>query len=436
MIKNSNLKSMFKSQLLIAKKSWPVFLMHLRTKNWPAIWYFLRKLFWKIYIFVASPIALFFVITIRLIRPFILVRIDILVSERIGHFAGNTELYMCERDEGINLPSCRHIDLWYQNWPVSNNQLALMWCRVLHVLPRWILSPIHKVNLYIPGGEIHQIPNNTQTDIDVHNLMDKFPAHLHFSQDEERKGQKHLNELGIPNEANFVCLIVRDSSYLDKTVPWKSWKYHDYRDCNIKNYSLAIEKLTENGYYVIRMGAVVQNQIDIKNPLVIDYATNGLRTDFMDIYLASKCTFCIVANSGFEAVPRIFRRPIVYVDHVPFGMICTDSARYISTTKKHLIKEENRLMTLKEIFDSGAYVFWTSEDFEKFGVELLESSPQEIAAVVMEMKERLHGTWVSSEEDECLQKKFWEMFPKTEFHGEIRSRIGVDFLRKNKEKFG
>jgi putative glycosyltransferase (TIGR04372 family) len=115
-------------------------------------------------------------------------------------------------------------------------------------------------------------------------------------------------------------------------------------------------------------------------------------------------------------------------------MICTDSNRLISTTKKHLLKKENRLMTFKEIFDSGADVFWTSSDFEKFGIELIESSPQEIAAVVMEMKERLQGTWASSEDDEYLQQKFWEMFPKTQYHGELRSRIGTVFLRQNKEE--
>ena len=68
---------------------------------------------------------------------------------------------------------------------------------------------------------------------------------------------------------------------------------------------------------------------------------------------------------------------------------------------------------------------------------LIESTPEEIKAVVIEMVERLAGTWQSSKNDEELQARFWELFPaqleKEAFgHGEIRSRMGTDFLRKSK----
>jgi len=158
-----------------------------------------------------------------------------------------------------------------------------------------------------------------------------------------------------------------------------------------------------------------------------------MRRDFMDIYLAAKCSFCIVGNAGFEAVPHIFRRPIVYVDHVPLGMIGTASARLISTTKKHWLRGESRFMTFREIFESGAGIFWASANYERMGIDLIESSPEEIAEVALEMDERLKGTWKTTEEDEVLQRRFWELFPKTKYHGEIRTRFGADFLRQHKD---
>jgi putative glycosyltransferase (TIGR04372 family) len=430
---NNNLKITIKKQLFLIQQSWPTFVIHLKTGNWSAIFYFQRKLLSKLFFLLISPLGLFLVFLMRLIRPWLLIRINILVSERIGHLALNTELYLCERDAGINLPGRRHIDLWYHNWPICNKQLALMWNRVLHVGPRWLLGTVHKVNTLIPGGNIHQIPDSTPIDIDIHNFMDKFPPHLNFLTEEEERGQAGLRELGIPVGAPFVCLAVRDNVYLKKMLPWKSWDYHDYRDCDIQNYILAAQKLSESGYYVIRMGVAVDKALNVNNPLIIDYALNGTRTDFMDIYLAKKCAFCIVGNAGFEAVPRIFRRPIVYVDHVPFGMINTDSARLISTTKKHFLRDKNRFMTFKEIFESGADVFWRSSKYDDLGIDLMESSPEEITAVVLEMKERLEGTWETSEENEELQRQFWKLFPKTEYHGELRSRIGADFLLQQKE---
>ena len=53
------------------------------------------------------------VLVIRLIRPWLLVRLGGLESSRIGHFAANTELYLCERDAGINIPKQRYVDLFY-----------------------------------------------------------------------------------------------------------------------------------------------------------------------------------------------------------------------------------------------------------------------------------------------------------------------------------
>ena len=38
---------------------------------------------------------------VRIIRPFILIRFGTLCSSRIGHYAANTEIYLCERDAGL-----------------------------------------------------------------------------------------------------------------------------------------------------------------------------------------------------------------------------------------------------------------------------------------------------------------------------------------------
>ena len=89
-------------------------------------------------------------------------------------------------------------------------------------------------------------------------------------------------------------------------------------------------------------------------------------------------------------------------------------------------------MTFREIVESGASHFCYSNQYEDMGIDLIESIPEEIAAVVLEMESRLKGTWQAADEDEVLQRRFWEMFPKGELHGEIRSRIGVEFLRQNK----
>ena len=53
------------------------------------------------------------IIIIRLIRPWFLIRWQEIRSGRILHFIANTELYCCERDAGINIPTQRYLDLFY-----------------------------------------------------------------------------------------------------------------------------------------------------------------------------------------------------------------------------------------------------------------------------------------------------------------------------------
>lgn len=382
---------------------------------------------------VELPLAVLIVLVVRALRPFHVVRFGEINGWRIGPLAQNVELYLCERDAGINVPKTGFTDFWYYLYPPCNSQLDRMWRRVLHIVPAALLKPGAALNALIPGGDVHWIRDNTWKDRDVHNLIDRIPAHLAFLPKEEERGQAGLRALGIPPGAPFVCLMVRDSSYLDKTMPWRPWNYHNHRDCNVQNYILAAQELVRRGYFVVRMGAVVKETFNLVHPMVIDYATNGSRNEFMDVYLGAKCAFCISNSTGYDAVPFIFRRPIVFVDHVPLGLFTTYSSRFLATTKKHWLRDQARLMTFRELFESGAAHFSRANQFEAAGIDLIESTPAEIAAVVLEMESRLKGTWQGTEEDEALQHRFWQIFPKSKSHGEFRSRAGTEFLRMNRE---
>ncbi len=379
------------------------------------------------------------VIVIRLIRPWFLVRLSHLNSDRIGHFCGNTEMYLSERAAGINKPAQRHVDLFYPVHPVCNQQLLTMWKRVLHIWPGAFLSPIFRVNRLIPGSAIHEVGYASQGPVDVHNLLDRFPSRLQFTTAEEARGVASLQAMGIPVDAPFVCLIARDSAYLDSHIP-NNWSYHNYRDSDIQNYVLAAETLAERGYFVIRMGAKVHAAMMTTNPMVIDYATNGMRSEFMDIYLGAKCAFCISTGTGWDAVPYIFRRPLAFVNWVALGYLFTSRAEFITITKAHAQRDSMKKLTLREIISQGVSYAATTSEFESKGVRLIENTPEEIRDVAVEMAERLAGTWQPHPDDDLLQKRFWALFPKDvvdpfmkrPLHGEIRARFGAAYLRNNR----
>jgi putative glycosyltransferase (TIGR04372 family) len=93
-------------------------------------------------------------------------------------------------------------------------------------------------------------------------------------------------------------------------------------------------------------------------------------------------------------------------------------------------------MTFGEIFQSGAGRFIHTDNYKELGLEVIENTPKEIKDAVSEMEARLDNLWSENKEDEKLQKRFWELFPRSELHGKIRSRIGAAFLRQNIDLLG
>lgn len=368
------------------------------------------------------PLALLCVIAIRLLRG--RVRIGVLWANRIGHLAGNVEVHLCERDAGIR-PTC--FEIWSAPGVPSSNQLLKMWRRVITIDRTGFTEIVLKVNKLFQGWQFVEIPSGN-LDRDVNNLWEQYVPHIKFTKNEEAIGEAELRRLGIPQGAKWVCLIVRDSAYLP------SLTYHSYRDSHIDTYMEAAKALAERGYYVIRMGAKVIKSMPFTSDRIIDYATNGMRSDLMDIYLPAKCSFMISNGTGLDAIAGIFRRPLCYVNYVPLEYLNTWNPS-LAIWKHH--EKDGKRLSPKEIFASGAGQFMRAEEYDAAGITLVGNTPEEIKTVALEMADNplyLRGNMLLP--DEKRQADFWKSFPRsispytqTPLHGEIRMRIGKEFLR-------
>ena len=89
-------------------------------------------------------------------------------------------------------------------------------------------------------------------------------------------------------------------------------------------------------------------------------------------------------------------------------------------------------MTFAEIINSEIGTFYSGEQFERSGIELIENTPEEIASVAIEMDERIKGTWRVTAEDEALQQRFWDIY-RPALLKSPSLRIGMEFLRQNQE---
>lgn len=391
------------------------------------------------------------VILIRLVRPLIVVRMGTVDIGRIGEVYQG-DWYLSEKADRKH--QGRYLDFFYavQSTGHVNKQWLKMWKRALTLLPGSVLwQNVRRLNRNIPGFEKHEIPDHHvyprlrewqehQADpssgrIDKYNkrlnsvLKNSMP-NIAFSLEEEEMGRRALEALGVPNEKQYICFHARDSAYLDAMYHKRDWGYHDYRDSSIQNYVLAAEEMANQGCYAIRMGAIVKDPIYSSTPQIIDYATNGQRTDFADIYIGSHCRFFLCSDGGMSAIPEMFRIPTVYVNWTPILRISTWVLNGLFIFKKFYLKNENRYMSFSEIMNLKFGGRDTEVIFTKLNLELIENTPDEIRAVTIEMDERLDGTWETTKEDDVLQQRFWALFgpDKLKSHD---LRIGTEFLRQN-----
>lgn len=397
---------------------------------------FIRRLYDKVnkYIFVIWDTiflipAILIVFIVRSLRPFILIRFGPLQSRRIGHFATNTELYLCKRD--IEKKEGKHsIDLFYCLYPICNKQLKKMWSRIIHIHP--FVGYLFVVNENLPGGKKNSALPLYRNDREIHEFIDNTQPHISFTSEEIMIGNAALRKMGIPIGSSFICLHQRDSQYLNNYYRGNFY-YHNYRNGNIQNCKLAVKELADRGYFVIRMGQNVEEEFEINNPRLIDYATH-YRSDFLDIFLSAYCRFFIGCQCGLtSSAPVIFRKPIAWMNSIPLKYMPYWSRDYLLIPKKLWFRCERRFLTFSEILKSEVGGFAKTQQYDEAGIEVIENTPEEVLDLAIEMDERLKGTWQTTDEDEELQQSFRELFELSELHQTFLTRIGAKFLRQNRD---
>ena len=244
--------------------------------------------------------------------------------------------------------------------------------------------------------------------------------------------------IGISKE--YVCFFNRDESYNIKVIG-KDFTSFKARNSCFKNYGQSIEYLQEQNIQAVRMGKYVVQESEMKNNLV-NFAER-FYLDFMDIYLTASCKFYVGPNSGINMVAKVFAKPVLVVNSVyaTVGSGCEINMKEnILIPKKYYSKRTKKYLSLRAI---ARYERMFGDDTSRYAerdIEIIENTPQEIFDAVVEMNERLNGTWKDSEEDTFLQKKYRQILYQLNENNRKRFwngggtlyRIGSKYLRENR----
>jgi putative glycosyltransferase (TIGR04372 family) len=345
------------------------------------------------------PFALGFIALILLIRPFVVIKFFKVNPWRIGHLLAEVEIVRLNALEASKTKK-QFVIYYFPERRLANRFVAEMWKRVLPTVSGawgWLIYSMcfnlgRKILICEPSH------------VDQRGLWSSSETNLRFTKYEVEQGEKFLTSINCTSH-NYVCLIVRDSTYLKTIRKDKSFSFHDFRDAEINSYRQAAETLTSLGYTVVRMGQIVGSPLVSENPKIIDYATNGMRSEFLDVYLGANCKFCISTGTGWDVIPTVFRRPVLYSNLLP---VFAPSALSFPTTiyPRSLYSDKTgSLLNLTEIIERDVISTETALGYQEAGVVIRDLSSEELVEAVTEMAQRVEGTFVETPEQKEMQAK-------------------------------
>lgn len=231
-------------------------------------------------------------------------------------------------------------------------------------------------------NEIYNIGNESAYSTEI--LRTKFwdlalvdDIGVHLGGIVSKRALQGKRDLGIPDNAWFVCVHVRDGGYYGSSEGLQK----QARNSDILNYCKAFKTITQSGGWVVRIGDSNMKKIpDLDH--VVDYAHSKEKSDLLDVYLIQECAFYIGTPSGPLTVANLFRRPILltnmYEHFIDYPMRSGD----LGIMKKFFSKSKERNLSLTEqltIQDKSDQLIYKSDD-----ILLVENDENEIDDLVSE----------------------------------------------------
>ena len=401
-------------------------------------------------------LGLFLALFIRLIKPFILVRID-RVSSHFGDFALWTFNYSAKKELRIDEPRKPFLDFIFlgaEHKDLYNSQILKMWRRKIKIYEKYPLHFIYTMSKLLPGWKSHEIKslsqrpyygykNHSNDKEDQLGYLLNNAETIKFTQEEEIYGDKLLKKFGVKEKKKIVCFAIRDHAYSNEKFKDLSvdHSYHSYRHTSLKRFELAAKFLSNNGYYVFRMGRKSNERFDVNDKKIIDYCNSNLRSDFLDVFIGANCFFCLSTGYGYDDIPLIFGKPLAIINTPIIGLRARLNNQ-IFLTKHHYCKTNKKNLSLDEIFKKEAHSLFFSQDFLKKDIQLNDNSEDEIKDLVKEMSEILEKDFDKFEESELqikFKKKFLSNLSKIDNKNsqflnqkELKGRFSKYFLENNK----
>lgn len=349
------------------------------------------------------------------------------ITGRIGHLAAEIDSFLKAQALG-ELPRRRWFLLapsgqvanvhlmtyWQMRLPVVTNPVA---CLLLGAMSRWLFMR-YDVSHYVLRLDATQ---------EIYRLNADWGGRepqLSLTDQDQAWSKTALRDLGMPDDAWFVCVHVREAGFspADEAA-------HAHRNGDPHAVLPAIAEIVKRGGWCVRMGDPSMSRLS-GIPRLIDYAHHPLRSPRLDIVLCAQARFFLGNSSGLALVSSVFGVPSVLVNMIPLSALAVLPGD-LSIQKLLCDDRDGRLLRFDEILTSPAGDFRYAKLYSDADLVPVENAAEDILAVVCEMLDRIEGRFEEAPEDQVLQEKFMKLLRPGHYAYGTAARVGAAFLRRH-----
>jgi putative glycosyltransferase (TIGR04372 family) len=316
----------------------------------------------------------------------------------VGHLAADIDTFLKEQHLGF-LPARR----WFITAPtklVANHHLLVYWREWVPIVsvPFWAFILELASRRWVMRKDLSRYVSGyfgTQEIYRINRLWGNQPPILSLRAEDDVWGQSELERLGLKKGQWFVCVHVREGSYIPKNEAITS-----YRNASIGNAIPAMNEIVRRGGVCVRMGDPGMTPLP-KITGVIDYARHPVKSGRLDVVLCAKARFFLGCTSGLSFVSTTFGIPVAQANMIP---VETLGIRHCDLSMPKLLWSESlkRHLRFGEIMNSKSGGYFFTHQYQQAGLRVEENSPDDILDLASEMMDRLEGCFIETAIDSKL----------------------------------
>ena len=197
-----------------------------------------------------------------------------------------------------------------------------------------------------------------------------------FTTHEDIIGNTWLAAHGFKTSMKLVLVLNRDSLYLSRIYAGQNVEHHAPRNTPIEVFEKTIRWLINDheDIFVIRMGKDAAEECNVKSERFIDYPFCNESSDFLDIWLFSKCDFFLSTGSGPDIIPTYLQIPGVLINFIPLAHVPSYGKVFAAPKKIRRSKDQQFLTPAGVLRVKSSDADYLSSS----GLEAISLTPEEV----------------------------------------------------------